>query len=467
MGINKLLTISLIALLVQAHSPVSEKKKYPKYPPSTASVVIYDSPTQISGKYEIVGKITIISSGIADDYSLKTFIKKAQKKCQDLGGNAIIIEKIVSSDVTSICYRLNALAVRINYETMSEKTSETEESLKQYFSSVIDPLEGIYKSFPENSAGYYKIGIKKQNDKYIAIVIDSDVETWKPGEIIGYFEPTSMPNIYSLTWLQFDKTKSETFCKQIANGSWETVLKKPDNEKVDVYFIKLYPKLIPNNTQKKKNQPDIEKSSGSGFAITKNGLIATNAHVIEGAKRTDVTFNNDSGQFTYTAKILICDKPNDIALLQIEDKDFKGFPSIPYRIVEEAETGEAVFTIGYPLNTIMGANYKVTNGIISAQSGVHDDVRYYQTSVPIQAGNSGGPLFNKKGNVIGLTTAKLSGKEIGQNIENVNYAIKSLYLLNICKIQNVNQLSNNQISAIELEQQIKILKNYVCLIRVY
>ena len=92
---------------------------------------------------------------------------------------------------------------------------------------------------------------------------------------------------------------------------------------------------------------------------------------------------------------------------------------------------EKVFTIGYPLNDVMGSNYKVTDGIISSKSGIEDDVRYYQISVPLQPGNSGGPLFNKDGNIIGITSARLNSQAVGTQVENVNYAIKSSYLLNL------------------------------------
>ena len=99
--------------------------------------------------------------------------------------------------------------------------------------------------------------------------------------------------------------------------------------------------------------------------------------------------------------------------------------------IKISEVGEDVFTIGYPMNSVMGNNYKVTNGIISSLSGMSDDIRYMQISVPLQPGNSGGPLFNKNGNIMGITSAKLNGKAIGTSIENVSYAIKAIYLINM------------------------------------
>ncbi len=182
-----------------------------------------------------------------------------------------------------------------------------------------------------------------------------------------------------------------------------------------------------------------------------------------------MTISNEIGTFTYKTKVLLVDSKNDVALLQIDDEKFKGLTSIPYGIVENSDVGSKVFTIGYPLNDVMGSNFKVTDGIISSKSGIADDVRYYQISVPLQPGNSGGPLFNKEGNVIGITSARLNAQAVGTQIENVNYAIKSSYLLNLYNmLRNSTKISTTSIVATkELQDQVKILKNYVCLIKVF
>jgi len=116
----------------------------------------------------------------------------------------------------------------------------------------------------------------------------------------------------------------------------------------------------------------------------------------------------------------------------------------------------------------MGTNYKVTDGIISSVSGIDDDMRYYQISVPLQPGNSGGPLFNNAGDVIGITSARLNSKAVRTDVENVNYAIKISYLLNLYNmLPNAEKLRTTpkQVEK-ELQDQVKILKNYVCLIKV-
>lgn len=95
-------------------------------------------------------------------------------------------------------------------------------------------------------------------------------------------------------------------------------------------------------------------------------------------------------------------------------------------------------------------------------------MRYYQISVPLQPGNSGGPLFNYEGDVIGITSARLNSKAVGTDIENVNYAIKISYLLNLYNmLPNVEKLSTTPTQTEkELQDHVKLLKNYVCLIKV-
>lgn len=347
-----------------------------------------------------------------------------------------------------------------------ESTLQTEETIKTYLlSNKLDPLEGIYKSYQSENIGYYKIGIIKQDELYKAIIIESDLNEWKPGEVKAVFEQSSMKSFYSVKWYQSNKTPTETF-GMLENGALLSIeFDSSNGEKRQSKFIKMFPVVNSESSIEKDNA----KAAGSGFFITSNGIIATNAHVVEGASKIEITISNEIGNFTYNAKVLLLDNKNDVALLQVDDKNFKGYTTIPFGIAENADVGSKVFTIGFPLNDIMGSNYKVTDGIISSKSGLSDDVRYYQISVPLQPGNSGGPLFNKVGNVIGITSSKLNSVAVGTQIENVNYAIKSSYLLNLYNmLPNTSKISTvSQVSIKELQDQVKVLKNYVCLIKVY
>lgn len=147
-----------------------------------------------------------------------------------------------------------------------------------------------------------------------------------------------------------------------------------------------------------------------------------------------------------------------MALLKIDDPAFCGFGSIPYSILSTtSEVGENIFVLGYPLTSTMGDEIKLTTGIISSKTGFQGDVALYQISAPIQPGNSGGPLFDNDGNVIGIVSAK------HKEAENVGYAIKASYLKNLIE-SSVNTSiipTNNTVSKLPLTGKIKSEKNFV------
>ena len=365
-----------------------------------------------------------------------------------------------------LCIALSLNAYSQDYDLV-EKTSETEESMKSYLSSnKIDPIEGIYKSAEGTLLPYYKFGVIRAGEKFKAIIIEGDLKHWRLGEVKAVFEGSSIKGVYSARWYLGNKKSFETFGLLENSGllsvefNGSTPEKKYQNK-----FIKLFPVASSDFTFKKENQ----KSSGSGFFLSTSGLIATNAHVVEGASNIEVDVLVEDWVLTYKTKVLLVDDRNDVAILQIDDDKFKKLSLIPYGITEKSDVGAKVFTIGYPLNDVMGSNFKVTDGIISSKSGIADDLRYYQISVPLQPGNSGGPLFNNEGNVVGIVSARLNEGSVQTKIENVNYAIKSAYLLNLYNMlpNKIKLTSASQLSKKNLQDQVKVLKNYVCLIKTY
>lgn len=190
----------------------------------------------------------------------------------------------------------------------------------------------------------------------------------------------------------------------------------------------------PNNTDKKSGP-----SIGTGWTCS-NSLVITNYHVIEG--RNKITLVRTDGA-EIEAKIISSDRVNDIAILKVDLGKWLNKP-LPLAS-RSAKIGAKVFTIGYPLPTLMGAKPKLADGVVSALTGIMDDPRVYQITVPLQAGNSGGPLFNMQGEVIGMTTFKLDAAKVfqwsGNLPENVNYAIKSQYISALLndKIESIAQ----------------------------
>jgi S1-C subfamily serine protease len=165
------------------------------------------------------------------------------------------------------------------------------------------------------------------------------------------------------------------------------------------------------------------KGSGSGFIITTDGYLMTCHHVIEGGRAISVIVNRRE----YPAKVIRDDKANDLALLKIEGT----FQALAFAGQPSAKLGQEVFTIGYPDPLLQGISAKFTKGEISSLAGMRDNPKLYQISVPVQPGNSGGPLIDMHGNVTGVIEAMLDAKTAfavsGSLPQSVNYAIKSTY----------------------------------------
>lgn len=211
-----------------------------------------------------------------------------------------------------------------------------------------------------------------------------------------------------------------------------------------------------------------EKGGGTGFLISENGYVVTNYHVIEDARKIELYFPTDSSVTKYTATVVSSDKTNDIAVLKI-DSGFASPATIPYTFSDEYNISDEVFTIGYPQPDIMGSAYKYTKGEISSLSGIENNITMMQITTPIQPGNSGGALFNKKGDIIGITTSTLNpfymARYQGNIPQNVNYAVKSDYAKPLVKQYLSKQ--QNTIADKPLAEQIKILSKFTCLIKVY
>jgi TPR repeat protein len=188
------------------------------------------------------------------------------------------------------------------------------------------------------------------------------------------------------------------------------------------------------------NQPYVilPQSTGTAFFIADDGYLLTCAHVVSPLEPKTATGFLDGRAVarievtvagkTHTAKLVKMDKANDVAVLKISG-DFKSIPLAASRAVK---LGDAICTLGFPNTDIQGTETKFTAGEINSLAGVQDDPRYFQISVPVQPGNSGGPLLDSSGNVIGLVSARLADiatlKITGSLPQNVNYALKSSFI---------------------------------------
>ena len=169
--------------------------------------------------------------------------------------------------------------------------------------------------------------------------------------------------------------------------------------------------------EKPKSSPDDNKvvpaGSGSGFFVSSEGHIITNHHVIDGCNTTKVNFKGNQ----VDAQILAVDKTNDIAILKVNIKPNSIFPVSN----EDVSLLEDVVVAGYPLGKKVSSAIKTHKGVVTALAGAGDNYSNFQTDASINAGNSGGPIMNQKGNIVGIAVATW----VEDGVQGVHFGIKS------------------------------------------
>ncbi|MCA3313345.1 MAG: trypsin-like peptidase domain-containing protein [Roseomonas sp.] len=175
-------------------------------------------------------------------------------------------------------------------------------------------------------------------------------------------------------------------------------------------------------------------SSGTGFVVAARRIM-TNHHVIEGC--AEVAARLPDGR-ELPARVLASDATRDLALLSTEAD---AGPILPFRSAGAYRRGEGVVTYGFPLAGLLSSGPTLTTGEVSALSGLADNPRHIQISAPVQPGNSGGPLLDMRGQVIGVVVSKLNAGQIARQTgdipQNVNFAVKHTEALDFLREQNV------------------------------
>jgi S1-C subfamily serine protease len=224
-------------------------------------------------------------------------------------------------------------------------------------------------------------------------------------------------------------------------------------------------KEIAGSSSDNSTSPTNPTATGTGFFITDDGYLISNYHVVKDA--TQVRLLTSAGLIS--AKVVRVNAANDLALLKAEGK----FTSLPVASSRTAHLGGTVATVGFPNIGLQGFAPKLAKGEIASLSGAVDDARYFQISVPVQPGNSGGALVDERGNVVGIVSAKLSARAAlaasGALPENVNYAVKSSFLLSFLEsVPAVSAKLKEPITADrKFEEVVKSAQDATVLVLVY
>ncbi|WP_415320117.1 serine protease [Candidatus Pelagibacter sp. Uisw_092] len=224
--------------------------------------------------------------------------------------------------------------------------------------------------------------------------------------------------LYNLDGWRAEKFKKvpETLITEKLKKKEEKIAEKPKKKK---------PKQLPDDNKV------VAASSGTGFIVSKQGHIITNNHVVDSCNTMKVTFNGNE----VDAKTLAVDKMNDIAILKANIKPESIFPVSN----DDVSLLEDVVVAGYPLGKRVSSAIKTHKGVVTALAGAGDNYSNFQTDASINQGNSGGPIMNQKGNIVGIAVATW----VQEGVQGVHFGIKSSTLKTFANSNNLKFSSPN------------------------
>ena len=238
---------------------------------------------------------------------------------------------------------------------------------------------------------------------------------------------------------------------------------------------------IVERTAPEKSPPSNSGSTGSGFFVSKWGHVLTNAHVVRNCGSITV---GDNAKKQVTTVLLETDKRNDLALLKIPSTQMAsaetkslirklGLKLVPKASEgllrsDDVELGEDVLVSGFPYGELYSNTIKVTKGIVSANRGIGDDTGQFQIDAAVQPGNSGGPIYDGNGNIVGVVVAQLNklkfAKAIGSLPENVNFGIKASTVRQFLTASGLPTKWSQRSQAMSTKELAKIAKNQTVMV---
>ncbi len=240
-------------------------------------------------------------------------------------------------------------------------------------------------------------------------------------------------------------------------------------------------KQEPKQIAKRPKSKPKSGSTGSGFFVSKLGHIITNEHVVRRCSRITV---GDSAKKQVTVTLVETDRRNDLALLKISNTQMAsvetksliqklGLKFVPTASegllrADDVELGEDVLVSGYPYGELFSNSIKVTKGIVSANKGIGDDSGQFQIDAAVQPGNSGGPIYDENGNIVGVVVAQLNKRKfekmIGSMPENVNFGIKGSTVRQFLTSSGLPTKWSNRSKRMNTRELAKIAKNQTVMV---
>ncbi len=360
------------------------------------------------------------------------------------------------------------------------------EAVERYISGAMSPDERVYfenlrKSNPdvdqavvEHTFFMQQLNRFDQTKKFKSLLSDIHIDLAQTGAI----QSTRLQGKAKVVYLFNRYKRTAALAASIAGITALTISMlvgsvTPASQKNDIALLNGEIKAIKNQNQQQNREinsikqninvaaaPIVYKTGGTSFLIDAKGYLITNAHVIKNA--TNIVVQNAKGK-DLTVKVVYTDAFRDLAILKIEDTAFKAPLSIPYSIKKtSAEIAEPIYTLGYPRTDIVYGE-----GYLAAKTGFNGDTLTCQIAIAANPGNSGGPILNRNGEVVGV----LSAKQI--SAEGVVFATQSRYIYQALAelqkdtaYQRIKLPQTSMVKGLEKIQQVKKISEFVYMVKV-
>jgi S1-C subfamily serine protease len=280
-----------------------------------------------------------------------------------------------------------------------------------------DPLIGVWSGVASGFS--WSVAILKEEDLATGYDLKGImVQPWpyfSAGEEVLHLKRSSVPGIYEGT---------QKWKNALHVASWAPARVALEGGNLFTQFNSVrFPTMIAttwvylrSDTPAGRKEAIPVKQEGSGFVLRGTRHVLTNHHVIEGAKEIRVVFQGQE----YPAGVARQDPKNDLAILSVPDLALQPGDGLPVDVSLRVQAGEPIYAIGFPLGAQLSQEASIVNGLVNAVAGPNDDPTLFRVSAPLNPGNSGGPILNRHGQVVGIAASVLRGRLV----EGIGFGIK-------------------------------------------